>query len=280
MLETLAALQHGRVGYRQLLEIGFSDREVRTMVTRRRLIPVVDGVFAVGYVSTTPRSVLWSTHLATGALLSHRPGCVAYDFLTEPFPLHVTTLGEGDDRNAIRVHRAQDIEWMAVDGLPVVSPARALRGVAATESRATLLRAVNEAHVAGLYDHEAVLAECGPGRGGSRALREAIQECTTPVVYRSEFERVFHRLLRKAGLPEPLVNAPFRRWNIDFLFEEHGIAIEVDGLRFHDAPRAKVHDPVKHNEITLAGLRLLRYRWRRVTRQRAAVIAELQTAFA
>lgn len=275
----LAGIQHGRVGFRQLLSLDFSVKEIETMVARRRLIRVVDGVFAVGYVSTTPKSVLWSTRLATGALLSHRPGCVAYDFLDEPFPLHVTTLGEGEDRNAIRVHRAEGIEWMDVGGLPVVSPARALRGVAATEPRSVLLRAVNECHVKGLYDHEAVLAECGRGRPGSRALREAIQECSTPVVYRSEFERIFHRLLKKAGLPEPSVNELFLGYEVDFLWRDLGIAIEVDGLRFHDAPRAKVHDPIKHNALTLAGLLVLRYRWHRVRHQRPAVIAELRRAF-
>jgi very-short-patch-repair endonuclease len=278
-LVELARLQHGRVALRQLSAIGFSLTEIETMVHRRRLIRVVDGVFAVGYVSSTPLSVLWSTHLATGGILTHRPGAVAYDFLTEPFPLHVATSAYGEDRNGIKVHRAPGIEWVDVGGLPVATPARVLLGVAATEPRNTLLRAVNEAHVHELYDHALVIAECGRGRPGSQALRKAIAECATPVIYRSEFERVFHRLIKLAHLPEPIVNAPFNGWEIDFLWKERGIAIEVDGFRFHDAPRAKTIDPIKHNALTLAGLRVLRYRWHRVTRQRPAVIAELHTAF-
>jgi very-short-patch-repair endonuclease len=98
------------------------------------------------------------------------------------------------------------------------------------------------------------------------------------VVLRSELERRFLELVARAGLPRPRVNARVLGYEVDFLWPEAGLVVEVDGVRYHETARAKERDPVKDNTLLLAGLRVLRYRWRRVTRAEEEVRGELRRA--
>jgi len=78
----------------------------------------------------------------------------------------------------------------------------------------------------------------------------------------SELEDRFLALVMRAGLPEPTrqVCLPGTRRRLDFLFPG-GLAVEVDGTRFHAPAAQQRRDAEKLTRATLAGMRVLRFTW-------------------
>ena len=61
-------------------------------------------------------------------------------------------------------------------------------------------------------------------------------------------------LIRKAGLPEPETQVPFRDFRIDFFWRDLGVVFEVDGHRFHSNRLAFNRDRRKDSVLEAAGL--------------------------
>jgi very-short-patch-repair endonuclease len=78
-------------------------------------------------------------------------------------------------------------------------------------------------------------------------------------VTRSELEERFLALVRKAGLPEPRVNARLHGYEVDFLWIAERRVIEVDGHAFHSTPQAVTRDRRKDSDLELAGFRVTRF---------------------
>ena len=55
----------------------------------------------------------------------------------------------------------------------------------------------------------------------------------TTTFTRSEAEELFLSLVRQAQLPQPLVNVRRHGYEIDFLWPQCGLAVEIDGFAFH-----------------------------------------------
>src|SRR5262245_4638276 len=81
----LAGVQHGMVARRQLLELGFNAREIERRVARRRLHPVMRGVYAVGWPQLTSKRRWMAAVLACGqgATLSHRSAAALWEIGVE-----------------------------------------------------------------------------------------------------------------------------------------------------------------------------------------------------
>jgi len=60
-------------------------------------------------------------------------------------------------------------------------------------------------------------------------------------------------LVRRAGLPEPEVNARLGRWEVDFLWRKERVVVEVDGYASHSSPQAFERDRRKTAELQDAG---------------------------
>ena len=60
-------------------------------------------------------------------------------------------------------------------------------------------------------------------------------------------------LLRAAGLPEPEVNARLESWEVDFLWREERLVVEVDGYAIHSSPQVFERDRRKTAELQDAG---------------------------
>src|SRR5436305_13880329 len=73
MLAKLGSTQHGVVAVWQLLELGFSRREIAVRVESRRFHRVYRGVYAVGHPARTAEALEMAAVLACGpqAVLSH-----------------------------------------------------------------------------------------------------------------------------------------------------------------------------------------------------------------
>ncbi len=99
-------------------------------------------------------------------------------------------------------------------------------------------------------------------------------------------ERAFLRLCRRAGLPEPRVNAwvplpiPAGGYEVDFTWPDRRLAVETDSAGFHETTRARRNDPTRDRALMLAGWRVARFTWWDVTAQPARVASELSALLA
>ena len=69
-------------------------------------------------------------------------------------------------------------------------------------------------------------------------------------------------------------------YEVDFLWPERQLVLEVDGYAFHSSRRAFEHDRRKTLDLERAGYRVIRLTWRQLTDEPLAIVAELGRALA
>ena len=172
------------------------------------------------------------------------------------------------------------------NGIPVTTVARTLVDLTDVLGRDRLLRAIREAEFLRLLDLDALNAAVQRAHG-RRRLRRAeggARRHTPGQIVREELEHRFLELVREAGLPPPETNVKVtpaaRRYEIDCLWREQRVAVELDGRAAHARTTAFESDRRKDAALNAIGLRPLRFTWLRVTREPADVIAELAATLA
>jgi predicted transcriptional regulator of viral defense system len=261
----LAARQHGLVTRAQLLGTGLSAREIDYRVRTGRLWRVHNGVYGVGHPPVTPHARAMAAVLAcgAGAALSHRSAAALWGLgVRWSAPLEVTTRWDRR-RKGIRVHRGRlprrDVTRQF--GIPVTTPARTLLDVADQLDRPTLTRAVNEARLAQratLPDLAELLAR-SPGRA-TRRLRPFVDRGGGPT--RSRFEDAFLEFAARHGLPTPEVNQIVAGYEVDVLWRQQRLIVELDGKETHE----NAFEADRDRDATLldAGFPVLRITWDRL----------------
>jgi very-short-patch-repair endonuclease len=180
----------------------------------------------------------------------------------------------------VRTRALDPAEVRFVGWLPLTSPGRTLLDLAGVEDDETLEEAVAAAQVRRLVREEELWAQLARsnGRRGAKALRGLLDRLAPPAATRSKAERLLLRLIRRAGLPEPLVNAKVGRWWPDFYWPQHGVVAEFDSTGFHQDIGAFRRDREKSNELQLMGIIVLRFTWHALTREPGRLEARLRQA--
>jgi len=280
----LARGQHGVVAGRQIEAAGLSVGWVQHRLGTGWLRRLHRGVYLIGPLEV-PHSTAMAATLACGpgALLSHYPAAVLWG-LRPPRegPMEVTVPRRARrSRQGIRVHTAHLHPHDATRhlGIPVTSPARALLDYAATAPTRDLERAVEEAQVQRLVTDPSLNEQFRryPAHRGTPALRNAIQ--TDPKLTRSEAERRLLELIRAARLPEPTTNARLGPYEVDFLWPEARLVVEVDGYAFHSTRAAFERDRRRDAELQAMGHRVVRATWRLIEDEPEALVASLALAY-
>lgn len=281
-----AGRQHGVVTRRELLDAGHPrgvvDRALRGTWVRR----LHRGVYQVG-PATSPHTTEVAAVLACGptAVLSHRSAAQLWGILAAPrrtAKVDVSVTAGHPRVSRIRIHRPgalQNAEITRIKGVPVTTPTRTLYDLAEAVSLRELERALGEAFARGLSSRRKVLAlaDGHTRRRGSRRLRDLLRE-GIPGRIRSEAEARFLALVRRAGLPPPEVNVWLAGYEVDFLWREEKLVVELDGYGPHSAPRAFEVDRRRSAAIAGAGLRLIRFTWRRIEEEPYQLVKELTRA--
>jgi very-short-patch-repair endonuclease len=252
------------VTHRQLLGLGLSKSAIGRAVRAGRLHVVFRGVYLVGHAVPPPFALELAALLACGptAALSHRTAGALHHILPSwTGPVEVTVPDRRcRPRPRLRPHLAplpsQDVTITL--GLRLTTPARTLKDLAAVLDPQPLERATNEAEVLDL------IAPPEDKRG----------------VPRSEAERKLQCLLRRAGLPPTATNVQVLGHEVDALYAQHDLILEVDGYAFHRTRRAFEQDRRRDAELVAAGYRVMRVTWRQLTHQPEALTARLGAALA
>ena len=279
----IASRQHAVVSLEQLVGASVSRDEVRHRVKQGWLRREHRGVYLVGPLET-PHSRAMAAVLAygSGALLSHYPAAVLWGLRPPPaHTMHVIVSARGTrSRDGIQAHTAHlhPKDATRKHGIPVTSPARTLLDLATTASHNDLDRAVNEARVHQLVSDHSLNEQFSryPRHRGTQSLKQAMR--TEPALTRSEAERRALELIRAARLPTPKTNVHIHGHEVDLLWRQQRLVVEIDGYAFHSSRRSFERDRRKDRELAAAGYLILRITWRELTDERDAVVATLSAA--
>lgn len=255
------------------------------MVQRGALLARHRGVFAVGHLAPVELGDETAALLALrdGAVLSHHSAARLWNLRTGPDGLiHVTVAGHSArGLTGVRVHSTRILTPRDVrirNGLPVTSPARTLLDLAEVGTPRTLELAFDQAlvsRIVRLGDIDELLTRV-KGRAGAPVLRAlAKRERGGYTLTRSQAEELFRDLIHAADLPEPEVNVPVHGFEVDFLWREQGLIVEIDGFRYHSTARAFEHDRRKDAVMHAHGLSTLRFTAGALTREQPRVVARV-----
>jgi len=282
-IAALADRQHGVVARRQLLELGVGRRAIATRLARRSLIPLHRGVYAVGHRRLAIEGRWLAAVLAIeGAVLSHRDAAALHAMRKPPESAKVSVTTNGDARGtpALWVHARRaltDEDRAVVRGVPVTSPARTLVDLAPMLTAAQLQSTLGEADRRGLLDPAAVeralrrtKGRHGQGHARLKAALDAHRQRGITLL-RSELEARFLDLTIEAGLPRPALNAPTAGYEVDALWPEERLVVELDGWENHKERHAAAQDRDKTNRLQLAGYQVLRFMHGDLVRRPTAV---------
>jgi very-short-patch-repair endonuclease len=266
-LWNLVSRQHGVVTRSQLLRFGYSAYAIKHRIAAGRLHPVRPGVYAVG----RPRLSLHGRWLAAvlycgpGAALSHQSAAALWEIrapsterIEVSVPLDVTRRHPG-----IVVHRRTILtpdHMSCRHGIAATNPICTLIDLAVRLERDSLEAAINEADKLHLTDPEALRSALDdfPRRPGSGVLREVLDRQTF-MLADSALERRFLAIAREAGLPAPETGRLLNGFRVDFHWQDLGLVVETDGLRYHRTPAQQAKDRLRDQTHTAAGLTTLRF---------------------
>jgi hypothetical protein len=209
-----------------------------------------------------------------GAVLSHGTAAAAWDLRpVGAGAIHVTIPSRsGRERRAgIRIHRTvlMTSEEVTVHrGIPITTPARTLIDLAQTVKGRPLEHAVDLADQRGLVDFEQ-LRECAVP--SLKAVLSRYSSATT----RSELEERFLGLCDDHGIPRPETNTHIEGIEVDFVWRDRRLIVEVDGYAYHRSPQAFEDDRERDVRLQVAGWRVLRFTWTQITRRGAWVAASI-----
>jgi Transcriptional regulator, AbiEi antitoxin/Protein of unknown function (DUF559) len=279
-IAAFAERQGGVIARGQLVALGLSGSAIDRRQRAGRLHVLHRGVYAVGHRVVGVAGRRWAAVLACGptAVLSHASAAAA--FAIRPGgagSIDVTVVATGRCRHAgIRLHRRRTIppdEVSELDGLPITTPARTLLDLAAGGLRGRRLEnAVDAAERRRLIDFgdlQKLLARYA-GRPGTPFLK-AVLARYSPVDTRSRLEELVVELCDAYGLPQPVVNCVIEGKVRDFYWPHARLVVEADSYAWHRSPSALDDDRERDVELTLAGLRSLRFTWQQITERRTYV---------
>jgi hypothetical protein len=156
-----------------------------------------------------------------------------------------------------------------IDSIPVTSVARTLFDIARTETPRQLRYALDQAERLRLLDMRALK------RFRCRALDAALAEMTEPANTNPGIERLFLEVIEAGGIPRPETNVFVEGYNVDAVWREQKVIVELDSRAHHMITRAFEEDRDRDDVLQLAGYRVIRVTWTRLTRDPATVVARL-----
>ncbi|HVL94997.1 MAG TPA: DUF559 domain-containing protein [Solirubrobacteraceae bacterium] len=288
IIGALADAQWGVVARRQLVAGGVTAGAIEHRLRAGRLRPLHRGVYAVGHVALDRRAHALAAVLACGgkAVLSH-DSAAALLRMTDRWPAeHVVTVPDhgGRRRPGIAIHAVRRLDprdVTMVDGIRVTAPARTLLDLAETLPLDRLQRVLGEAQVQRLVtlaDLRDQMAR-SPGRRGLAPLAALLDDGLAQPT-RSELEARFQRLIRDARLPVPEFNTAVERLEVDAVWRDRRVVVELDGWRFHRSRDAFERDRDRQRRLAAAGYRVIRVTHRQLLHDRLALAADLARALA
>lgn len=280
-MAALVRRQHGRVAWRQLMELGISKGAVTSWVQRGFLTRVLPTVYAVGHTAPSHEADLVAAVLyaGPGAVLSHVSAAHHRELIKYASDvIHVST-----PRSKVRslpgrvkVHAEREFARAEHNGIPTTTVPQTLLDLAATTDRKLVARALATLDFRKELDVQQIERAFGKGRRGSKALRAALETHQPRLAYANgELEERFLEHCIAWQIPLPQLNVRIKSHVVDAYWPDQRLVVELDGHANHSS-RAQLHrDHQRDLALRAAGLNIVRYDWRLVQERPEAVHADL-----
>ena len=270
-IERLVRRQQGRITWAQLTALGASPSTIHSWTRAGHLIRILPKVYAVGHIARSRRADLWTAVLyaGPGAQLCHASAAHHRGLIIHPPPvIHVSTprVKVRSVQGLIRVHAGRDLARGSHDGIPTTAIAQTVLDLAASEPIRLVRRALAVLDYNDELDVAALEANCGRGRPGSRALRDAIAIHQPELANTNgDLEEALLQLCERFNVPVPRFNAWLHGVQPDAYWPDHNLVVEVDGLKNHSKPAQIRADRRKELTLRAHGVPVIRYDWPLVT---------------
>jgi very-short-patch-repair endonuclease len=288
-LRELAWHQRGIITAQQALAAGLTREAIHVRLEQGRWQWIHTGVFATFTGPPERPAVLWAAVLRAGpgAMLSHHSAAELHRLTDRQVSLIHVTVGGRRPRPipGLRLHlsgRADQARHPALSPpctrieetvLDLAVSARSLDDAYGWVTRALARRLTTQTR----------LTEAMALRGKLRWRRELAEALTADSA--GAHSLLEHRYLRdverRHRLPPGVRQARVRRGGRteyrDVLYEQYGIAVELDGQGAHEAER-RWHDIQRDNAAAATGILTLRYSWLDVTSHPCEVAAQVAAA--
>jgi hypothetical protein len=271
-IRELAERQHGVLARWQLLEIGLGRRLNQDRAEAGILIPVFQGVFALGHGRVDRRGRWLAAVLASGsgAVLSHASALSLWGMRGSRGDVEVLRRSGGTHRRrpGIRLHQTRSLpdDHVTIEqGIPVTTAERSLLDMASRLDAKELERALVEGDKNGCLRWPKLqsLLRGWRGKKGIGRLRLVAMEVDPRAADAfSPMEIDFLALCREFGLPLPQVNVLVEGCLVDFYWPAQRVVVETDSYEHHSNRPAFEDDHERTVKLTAAGYEVHRATWR------------------
>jgi hypothetical protein len=268
----LAERQHGVVARWQLLEIGLGRRLNQDRAEAGILIPVFQGVFALGHGRLSKRGRWMTAVLASGpgAVLSHGSAMELWGMRGSRGDVEVLRRSGGVHRRrpGIRLHQTRSLprDHVTIEqGIPVTAAERALLDMAGRLDAKQQERALVAGDKNGCVRWPKLQSMVRGWRGkkGIGRLRRVAMEVDPRATDTfSPMEIDFLALCREFGLTLPQVNVWVEGFLVDFYWPAQRLIVETDSYAHHANRPAFEDDHERTIKLTAAGYEVHRATWR------------------
>jgi very-short-patch-repair endonuclease len=258
----LAGRQQNMVSRPQLLALDYTGDAIDHRIARGRLHPIWPGVYSVGTPRPT-RLALWMGAVLAGgdgAALSNSHGGALLGLCRAAGPIHISVpMPKCPRPRGIVVHRRAKFDVTTRHGIPVTTPAWTIADLAPGLTRDELEQMISQADFKGIIKVPALLAAVQDIRTAGAAKVRATIGRRTFTMTRSTLERLFLRIIERAGLPRPLTCVYVNGYEVDFYWPDLRLIVEADGGAAHRTPAQQTADRPRDQAHTASGLRVLRF---------------------
>ena len=261
-----AAQQHAMVSVAQLRDAGLTRGQIEHRVRTGWLVPFWRGVYRVGQIVPPLGPEAAALLACPGAVLGYFSAAAIWGFGARPDSVHVIAAGKRRNRRGLIAHRGS-VERRDVrrrQNLALTSPYRTLVDLRGHASAKAFRHAVWEASYRRLVTNAQAAQLLGE----------------RPAPSRNEGERVLLRLLRQAGLPEPLTNQRLHGWEVDLYWPDRNVVVELDGEDGHaeDHALGMVRDRRKDQTLRAHGVDVVRVAGAQLAGESLVVVASIAGA--
>jgi len=168
-------------------------------------------------------------------------------------------------------------------GIPTTTVPRTLLDLSAAVQRDELRSAMRQAEQLRLTDRLWLgdLIERHPHKSGIPTLKAVVEEAQRGMnIVKSELEERFQAFLINAGLSLPITNVLIEGFEVDCVWPEARLIVELDGRRVHDLLDAFEQDRARDRRLEAAGWRVVRITRRQLHDTPGAVEADLRRLLA
>lgn len=260
----------------ELVNIGFSDDRIATMMNKELWQRLHDGVYFLGAGELTWRQRARAAVLACGegAFLSHESAARwwSLDGAADHDIIHVTVARTSGPRpKNVKVHHPSRQQKTVVrDHVRMTTILETLVDFAADAGRQLVERAVESAllgrRTTERHIWRLIAMNSRHGVRGVALLRHVMLHRPKGKPARSVLELEVLELIRKEGLPVPVRNQDVIDANgdtreIDLCYVLHKGAIEADGQAFHSTATQTENDRLRQAALEAVGYRFVRVTW-------------------